>query len=45
MIFVIFLVILFIAIFAIKFTALEGKRQNKHRQFKQAKGKNLSKDD
>lgn len=41
---IIFVVILFVVVFAIRFTTLEGKRQNKHRQFRQAKNKVFRKD-
>jgi len=43
MIFFIF-VVFAVVVFAIRFTTLEGKRQNKHRQFRQAKDKVFSKD-
>lgn len=37
MIIIIFLLIILIAVFAFRFTTLEGKKQNKHREMKEAK--------
>lgn len=37
MIVIIFLLIIFIGMFAFRFTTLEGRKQNKHKEMKEAK--------
>lgn len=44
MIIVIILLVVFIAVFAVRFTTLEGRKKNKHRQMEQAKNATFKRD-